>query len=210
MMSLEHTAPQIAVSSVSYRPGDRRLQAERRAVDSLLLGLLGEQRGGGLSYRACGAPYLTECPSLGISISHTEGGAVVLLSPQGDVGVDIERLGNQVERVSTRYLTPREEQEVSAHPEAHLLRHLLWSSKEAAFKLVNPPSGSLLSFELATPLDELLEQRRCRLAFLQKGLLQLLCCHLLWDEHFVLAALGALGEDFQLNKELLSTLSLGD
>lgn len=209
-MSLEHTVPQIAVSSVSYRPGERRLQAERRAVDRLMLDLLGCERGRGLSYRACGAPYLTEHPSFGISISHTEDGAVVLFSPWGGVGVDLERLGNQVERVSLRYLSPREEQLVSAHPEAHLLRHLLWSSKEAAFKLVNPPSGSLLSFELATPLEELLEQRRCRLAFLQEGLLQLLCCHLLWNEHFVLAALGALGEDFQLNKELLSTLSLGD
>ena len=64
-----------------------------------------------------------------ISISHTRGYAVVLLSDDSCVGVDIEYRSDRVLRIAKRFIRPDE----TAATVNEML--LLWSAKEAVYKL---------------------------------------------------------------------------
>lgn len=141
-------------------PRSERRSVEQRAVELILSELLGEstpRRG----YDAQGRPILLDYPDRFLSISHTEGHAAVLLtpSPNGTPGVDIETYRPQLYDVASRYLHPDEWERIQVtSPLTELqLRSLLWSAKETAYKVFNPPGASLLSFT-ATELrpDELI------------------------------------------------------
>ena len=141
-------------------PRSERRSVEQRAVELILSELLGEstpRRG----YDPLGRPILLDYPDRSLSISHTEGHAAVLLtpSPDGTPGVDIETYRPQLYDVASRYLHPDEWERVQViSPLDELqLRSLLWSAKETAYKVFNPPGASLLSFT-ATELgpDELI------------------------------------------------------
>ncbi len=66
-----------------------------------------------------------------LSISHTEGWAAVLLASR-PVGIDIERLGRRVERVTSRFL--QESELALLRDEVEL--HLAWSAKESLYKVL--------------------------------------------------------------------------
>jgi len=126
-------------------------------VLSELLGESAPRRG----YDPLGRPILLDHPDRSLSISHAEGHAAVLLTPSADgtPGVDIETYRPQLYEVASRYLHPDEwERVLATSPLTELqLRSLLWSAKETAYKIFNPPGASLLSFT-ATELrpDELI------------------------------------------------------
>ena len=137
-------------------PRSERRSVEQKAVELILSELLGEstpRRG----YDPLGRPILLDYPDRSLSISH----AAVLLTPSADgiSGVDIETYRPQLYDVASRYLHPGEWEQVQAtSPLTKLqLRSLLWSAKETAYKVFNPPGASLLSFT-ATELrpDELI------------------------------------------------------
>lgn len=141
-------------------PRSERRSVEQRSVELILSELLGEstpRRG----YDPLGRPILLDYPDRSLSISHAEGHAAVLLtsSPDGTPGVDIETYRPQLYDVASRYLHSDEWERVQAtSPLTELqLRSLLWSAKETAYKVFNPPGASLLSFA-ATELrpDELI------------------------------------------------------
>lgn len=141
-------------------PRSERRSVEQRAVELILSELLGEsapRRG----YDPLGRPILLDYPDRSLSISHTEGHAAVLLTPSADgtPGIDIETYRPQLYDAASRYLHPDEWDRVQAtSPLTELqLRSLLWSAKETAYKVFNPPGASLLSFT-ATELrpDELI------------------------------------------------------
>ena len=141
-------------------PRSERRSAEQGAVELILSELLGEstpRRG----YDPLGRPILRDYPDRTLSISHTEGHAAVLLTPSADgtPGVDIETYRPQLYDVASRYLHPDEWEriQVTSHLTELHLRSLLWSAKETAYKVFNPPGASLLSFT-ATELrpDELI------------------------------------------------------
>lgn len=64
-----------------------------------------------------------------LSISHTRGYVVLLLSDDSGVGVDIEYRSNRVERIASRFIRPDEQ--VGTTNE----KLLLWSAKETVYKL---------------------------------------------------------------------------
>lgn len=141
-------------------PRSERRSVEQRAVELILSELLGEsapRRG----YDPLGRPILLDYPDRSLSISHAEGHAAVLLtpSPDGTPGVDIETYRPQLYEVASRYLHPDEWErvQVTSHLPELQLRSLLWSAKETAYKVFNPPGASPLSFA-ATELrpDELI------------------------------------------------------
>ncbi len=134
------------LSPIAYMMGETKRGAERRTVRQLLAEALGRDGEVSYDYTATGAPHLRERPDLHISISHTKGYAVVALSGEEPIGIDIECYGAKVERVASKYLRPEELTLVTASHDPVMALHLLWTAKEAAFKLVNPPSGSLQSF----------------------------------------------------------------
>ena len=141
-------------------PRSERRSVEQKAVELILSELLGEsapRRG----YDPLGRPILLDHPDRSLSISHAEGHAAVLLTPSADgtPGVDIETYRPQLYEVASRYLHPDEwERVLATSPLTELqLRSLLWSAKETAYKIFNPPGASLLS-STATELrpDELI------------------------------------------------------
>ena len=64
-----------------------------------------------------------------LSISHTRGYVVLLLSDDSGVGVDIEYRSNRVERIASRFIRPDEQ--VGTTNE----KLLLWSAKETVYKI---------------------------------------------------------------------------
>lgn len=130
-------------------PRSERRSVEQKAVELILSELLGEsvpRRG----YDPLGRPILLDHPARSLSVSHTEGHAAVLLTPSADgtPGVDIEAYRPQLYEVASRYLHPDEWERVQATSllTELQLRSLLWSAKETAYKIFNPPGASLLSF----------------------------------------------------------------
>ena len=74
----------------------------------------------------------------------------VLLAPSAyRLGVDVERKRPQLLRVQTKYLHDDElPMLLPCIPDELTALTLLWSAKEALFKLLQPPSQSLLDFHL--------------------------------------------------------------
>ena len=118
-----------------YLPVINRIKLEKRkrewlAVRILLKELLGEEKE--VEYDASGKPFFKD-NSYHISISHTAGYVAVILNPEHPVGIDIEQITNQVERIRDRFLTEEENIHISKENELiHLLLH--WSAKETVFK----------------------------------------------------------------------------
>nr|WP_314661698.1 4'-phosphopantetheinyl transferase superfamily protein [uncultured Porphyromonas sp.] len=118
-----------------------------------------------LAHHPHGAPYLPEEPGWAVSLSHSASAVALLLVPQSSplhIGIDIEEERAELERVLPRFVREGELAQLKAEgfPRATALR-LLWTAKEAAYKAVNPPSGSLLSFvlERCDPAEGLLSLR---------------------------------------------------
>ena len=102
---------------------------EWTAVRVLLCDMLDRQVP--IFYQENGAPYLPEYENLDISISHTRGYVAVALAEHGEVGIDIEQMGEKVERVRHKFIRNDEQ----ADTLVSLLLH--WSAKETAFKILN-------------------------------------------------------------------------
>ena len=139
MSQLEHPE-YFAEKIANLKAGSRRkleVLAVRRAIKELFYGT--EQH---IIYDADGKP------SIGkgfISISHTDGYAAVITSEETPVGIDIERIGNRVERVVSHFLKTEETVVLQMAAEAvadkaasslNLLYHLAWSAKESAYKVL--------------------------------------------------------------------------
>ena len=103
-----------------------------------------------LAHHPSGAPFLPQHPEKSISISHAAGVVAVLLAPSAyRLGVDVERRRPQLLRVQTKYLHDDElPMLLPCIPHELTALTLLWSAKEALFKLLQPPSQSLLDFHL--------------------------------------------------------------
>lgn len=103
------------------------------AVRVLLYRLLGEEKA--ISYHSNGKPYLSD-RSYFISISHTRGYVAVILSSQGEVGIDIEQYGPRVHKVAHKYMRPDEAPAPYEGDDTwSLLLH--WSAKEVMFKCMD-------------------------------------------------------------------------
>ncbi len=74
-----------------------------------------------------GKPYLSS--GMNISISHTRGFAVIIVSHSKQVSVDIEYLSNRIERIRSKFMRDDE----NASSQVKLLMH--WCAKETMYKL---------------------------------------------------------------------------
>ena len=118
-----------------------------QAATRLLLDRLDETRGGVMAHTTEGQPYLTNRPGH-LSISHTRQWVAIAWHPTRPVGIDIERLGAQIERVAARVFNENELQAHSDPPHSHTCwLHLCWSAKEALFKAM-PVAGVDFSTQL--------------------------------------------------------------
>src|SRR5690606_34983122 len=80
-----------------------------------------------------GKPYLSNFPQK-ISLTHSFDYAGVMLSDNGEVGIDLERMSDKITRIADRFLKPGELEFV---PEANHVPQLYacWCAKEAVYKL---------------------------------------------------------------------------
>lgn len=103
-----------------------------------------------LAHHPSGAPFLPQHPEISISISHAVGVVAVLLASNiYRLGVDVEQRRPQLLRVQAKYLHGDElPMLLPCIPDELTALTLLWSAKEALFKLLQPPSQSLLDFRL--------------------------------------------------------------
>ncbi len=79
-----------------------------------------------IQYSSTGQPLLDCCK---ISISHTDQLVAVAIST-GALGIDIERINRNFRRISVKFVSPNDPQNLS---DLHLA--LLWTAKEAVYKL---------------------------------------------------------------------------
>jgi len=85
-------------------------------------------------YNNDGKPALNE-KGYELSISHCSDYAAVILHPNRKVGIDIEKRGRNVRKVAPRFLGPEEQADFYTHENTETLL-LIWSAKEALFKII--------------------------------------------------------------------------
>lgn len=85
-------------------------------------------------YRKNGKPYLAD-RSYKISITHTGEFAAIIMHPTREVGIDIEKITEKLERVKFKFLSETELKNLDQRNErTHLALH--WAAKEALYKLI--------------------------------------------------------------------------
>lgn len=107
-------------------------QRERLAEQLLLTAMMDGDTSYSIDHEPSGKPFLTSplTPLTShLSISHTRGYVVMLISEDSGVGVDIEYRSDRVERIASRFIRPDEQVETTDE------KLLLWSAKEAVYKL---------------------------------------------------------------------------
>jgi 4'-phosphopantetheinyl transferase EntD len=105
------------------------------AVRLLLEKLLGQKSE--ISYNEHRKPQIKN-KNLYISISHCSGLVVVLISNY-KVGIDVENIYRNTEKIAPRFLSEQEKHEIENTPELSLTRIIYWCAKETAFKIAEHP-----------------------------------------------------------------------
>lgn len=105
-------------------------KSEQRKCEVLAVRLLVKEIIGDnvqLLHQDNGKPYLSS--GMNISISHTRGFAVIIVSRSKQVSVDIEYFSNRIERIRSKFMRDDE----NASSQVKLLMH--WCAKETMYKL---------------------------------------------------------------------------
>lgn len=135
LQQLEAEASDCELQSVEQFSSSSR-RAERLSWRMMLRRVVG--RSVAIKYSSQGAPLLSEeviinnCHYKYISVSHCRDMVAIMLSQQ-PCGVDIEQMGRDFERVSSRYTTA-EEQGLS---DSAAFNAVVWCAKEALYKMAH-------------------------------------------------------------------------
>lgn len=135
-----------------FKSVSRRL--EWLAVRVLLYKALG--RNVLISYASDGAPLLPPSEGMNISISHTirrygdnlRGYAAIILSPDYNVGIDIEMINQRVDRVKSKFIR---DDEVSV---TNISSMIHWSAKESLYKLLRHEGLDFINDLFIHPFEE--------------------------------------------------------
>ncbi|MCR5455574.1 MAG: 4'-phosphopantetheinyl transferase superfamily protein [Bacteroidales bacterium] len=139
----DETADQLYAMAVDMISADEKsvyqsFKNDRRRREWLATRLLIKEMLGrypGISYDGFGAPILSGCCDINISVSHTDGLVAVSLSYKCSVGIDIERITNRVLRIKHKFLNPDEYN--TDDPNLLQLLYIQWCAKEAMYKALN-------------------------------------------------------------------------
>lgn len=99
-----------------------------------------------------GKPYLPDFPYK-ISLTHSFDYAGVLLSTQGECGIDIELVKDKIDRIKEKFLRPDELKHITEG--AHRIEQLYacWCAKEAVYKLQGNKGVSFLQDMTVLPFE---------------------------------------------------------
>jgi phosphopantetheinyl transferase len=112
--------------------GSEKRKLEYVATRVLLKETLGEEKL--VEYYPSGAPFITD-KSYHISITHTGEYVGIILNPTKNVGIDIEKIGDKVQRVKNKFLSEDELNFIDKSIEkTHLT--LMWCAKETMYKII--------------------------------------------------------------------------
>lgn len=117
-------------------PNFRKYTHGKRQVEWLATRLLIRQLIGPefkIEYRATGKPIIIHSQYRHISISHSREFASIILHEELNVGIDIEEIFRDYNRIEKRFLS---EEELLRVAQNQNLQCLYWCAKEAVFKLV--------------------------------------------------------------------------
>jgi 4'-phosphopantetheinyl transferase len=92
-------------------------------------------------------PYLT-LSDLSISISHSGDYLAIMVTRDGDAGIDIECRTTRVRRVCKRYLTPSE-LAFTNNPTDTSALEIAWSAKEAIYKCIGKGANNFHTIKLS-------------------------------------------------------------
>lgn len=99
-------------------------------------------------------PYLASHPSIQFNVSHSEHLAVIAVTTQYSIGVDLEKQESEFdEAVAKRFLSPTEYNELMSYPadQQAAAFYRLWARKEAVVKAIGEGLGiSLASFTVSS------------------------------------------------------------
>ncbi len=157
------------IAEIAQFTSEKR-KLEYLAVRVMLREVLGEKKT--IVYDPNGSPRLQD-GSYNISVTHTGSYAAIILHPTLRLGIDIERISDRVVRVQSKFLSKRELESID-QPTAKTHLALLWSAKEALYKIVQQAevdftrhfsvapfvprlSGSMLAHETRTAAAEQFE-----------------------------------------------------
>ncbi len=115
-----------------------------------------------LSYNEHGKPSLGD--GMHISISHTFDWVCVALSPH-PIGIDIEKVRAKVQRISAKFLTPKE---IDLMANNHHNLTLAWCIKEACYKIMGVPGLSFKGAIEIVAFDPSLGRAKAQLNFQDK------------------------------------------
>lgn len=117
-------------------PNFRKYTHEKRRVEWLATRLVIRQLIGSefkIEYLATGKPVIIHSQYRHISISHSREFAAIILHEELNVGIDIEEISRDYDRIEKRFLSEEELLHVAKNQN---LQCLYWCAKEAVFKLV--------------------------------------------------------------------------
>ena len=98
-------------------------------------------KGEKIEYRASGSPYL-KSGNYNISISHTASFVSIILSKDKRVAIDIEKYGERVAKVISKFVS--EYEQITSYRGNEFWSMLLhWSAKETAFKMIDTQNVDL-------------------------------------------------------------------
>ena len=140
LWKIEESIDQL-LASVVFNEDERKMfakfAAESRKKEWLATRILLKEITGtwqNISYLDNGKPYLRN-ESTDISISHTPGYAAVSLRKEGPAGIDIQQKTEKILRIKDRFLSPAEAQHYTEIDQDQDWLHLVWSAKEALYKI---------------------------------------------------------------------------
>jgi len=102
-------------------------------------------------YTAAGKPFLHE-NCFNISISHSGKWIVVAVHPSLNIGVDIERPTDKIGIVYKRFLSEREQKDLSQGADIRQLQ-IAWSAKEALYKIIGKEAVDFATQQRIYPFE---------------------------------------------------------
>lgn len=148
------TAADIASASRFQHEGRRAEHLAWRRIVRRELGI-----GTTIEYNDVGAPTV-DTPSRYISVAHTKGLIAVAIADRA-VGIDIELLERDFEAVKQRFMS---DTEIAIQPQSNLWPAMVWTAKEALYKLYGKREMTLNKDFSIIDFDETERRMRAHLA----------------------------------------------
>ena len=135
------------IEQIEAQYNNPKRQREQLISHLLIKHLLGEAKA--IKHHANGMPYIEDCTELFISISHSRKSIAVAIS-NTPIGIDLEEIERKQYSLLKKYTSQTEQNWVESKQndnEKQFISAIIWSAKEAIYKLANT-EGLLFESEI--------------------------------------------------------------